>query len=326
MHILKSFTQLSYHERRQIYTGLCEGRSKREIAKMLGRPPSAVTREVLRNSDHVGYLYAGEAHQMAIDRKNKNEPKISKNEDLKDYIIGKLKEQRWSPKIIAGTWSLKHPDATISAEAIYQWIYSEEGEDLNLKKLLIRAHKKRGFNRRAKKSIIKNRVSVHKRPDHINLRSEFGHYECDLIFNSGSQSKNVCTMVERITRHATLIRNESKHTKTVVGSLIQHIKDTGMVVKSITFDNGSEFSDHTELNAMGIDTYFCDPGSPWQKGGIENLNNVSRRYLPFEEDAHEITSERVADAAFKVNNMPRLILGLKTPLEAYSQALKGMSL
>lgn len=324
MHILKKFTQLSYQERRQIYTGLCEGRSKQEIAKILERPTSAVTREIRRNSDHIGYLYPGEAHQMAINRKNKNKPKIGKNEDLKNYIIEMLTEQRWSPRIIASAWSLEHPDAKISAEAIYQWIYGEDGEALNLKKLLIRAHKKRGFSRRAKKPIIKNRVSVHERPSNINLRSEFGHYECDLIFNSGSQSKNVCTLTERVTRHATLIRNESKHTQTVLDSLIQHITETGMFVKSITFDNGSEFAGHMRLKEMGIETYFCDPGSPWQKGSGENLNGVARRYLPFEVDAQEITAERVADAAIKLNNMPRPILGYKTPLEAYNQALCGV--
>lgn len=128
-------------------------------------------------------------------------------------------------------------------------------------------------------------------------------------------------MVERVTRHATFIRNESKHTKTVIDALIQHIRDTGIVVKSITFDNGGEFGDHTKLNEMGIKTYFCDPGAPWQKGGIENLNGVARRHLPFEANAHEITSEQVTEAAFKLNNMPRTILGYKTPLEAYNQAL-----
>lgn len=263
---------------------------------------------------------------MAIDRKNKNRPKIEKDEELKSFIVEKITEERWSPKAIAGAWRLEHTDTKISAEAIYQWVYSEEGESLNLKKSLIRAHKKRGFNRRVKKSTIKNRVSVHNRPDHINQRSEFGHYECDLIFNSGSQSKNVCTMTERVTRHATLIRNESKHTQTVLDTLIHHITTTGMLVKSITFDNGSEFAGHTRLNDMGIETYFCDPGSPWQKGSAENLNGVARRYLPFEEDAHEITVERVAQAALKLNNMPRAILGFRTPLAAYNQALLGATI
>jgi IS30 family transposase len=259
---------------------------------------------------------------MAIDRKNKNKPKIDRDGHLKNYIVEKLIKERWSPRTIAGAWRLENPDTKISTEAIYQWIYSEEGEKLSLKKSLVRARKKRGFSPRSRKSKIKNRVSIHRRPDRINQRSEFGHYECDLIFNSGSQSKNVCTLIERVTRHATLIRNESKHSKTVIGSLIEQIQATGMFIKSITFDNGSEFGDHTQLNELGIETYFCDPGTPSQKGSIENLNGVLRRYLPFEQDAQEITSDRVADAAIKVNNMPRAILGFKTSIDAYNQALR----
>jgi IS30 family transposase len=316
---MEKFSQLSYQERGQIYRGLCDGLSSRQIAKRLERPPSTISREIQRNSDRIGYLYAGDAHQRSIDRRNKNKPKIDQDVELQDYIITKLHE-RWSPRIIAQSWSQKYGDRSISAETIYQWIYGEKGEKLGLKKLLIRARKKRGTKRKPMVKKIKNRVSVHERPDSINQRIELGHYECDLMFNSGSQSQNVCTLVERVTRHATLILNESKHTKIVIDALIKHIKTTGMVVKSITFDNGSEFVDHTELNGLGIATYFCDPGSPWQKGSIENLNGVSRRYLPFDMPYDEITQDYMIEVNQKMNNMPRAILGFKTPIEALKEA------
>jgi len=316
---MEKFSQLSYQERCQIYRGICQGLSKGAIAKRLERSKSTITREVKRNSDRAGYLYPGEAHQMALDRRNENQPKIDKNPRLKEYIIAKLNE-RWSPRAIAGRWSKEHEDNPISAEAIYQWIYDRSGERLDLKKLLVRARKKRGLKRKPKPTTIKNRVSVHARPESINQRSEIGHYECDLMFNEGSQSQNICTLVERVTRHSVLIRNESKHTKTVVDALIGHIKKTGLVVKSITFDNGSEFAGHTRLNELGIKTYFCDPGAPWQKGGIENLNGVARRYLPFNQQSQEITEDYVVEVNEKINNMPRAILGFKTPNEALREA------
>jgi transposase, IS30 family len=316
---MENFSHLSYQERCQIYRGLCQGLSKGDIAKRLGRTKSTITREVKRNSDHAGYLYPGEAHQMALDRHNKNEPKIDKDPKLKNYIIAKLYE-RWSPRVIAGRWSKEHEDSPISAEAIYQWIYGEIGETLNLKKLLIRARKKRGLKRRPKQPTIKNRVSVNHRPENINQRVELGHFECDLMFNSGSQSKNICTLIERVTRNSILICNESKHTKTVVDALIEHITKTGLVVKSITFDNGSEFAGHTRLNALGIATYFCDPGAPWQKGSIENLNGVARRYVPFAQKSQEITEDYVAKINDKINNMPRAILGFKTPNEVLKES------
>lgn len=315
-----NFTQLSYHEREKIYRDQCEGKPQYKIAEELGRSSSTISREIRRNSDHIGYLYAGEAHQKAQERRNKNERKIDKDDDLTAYIIKHLRE-RWSPRTIANKWSQEHSDRKISTEAIYQWIYSEDGEELGLKKLLIRARKKRGLKRKPKTSKIKNRVSVHARPEAINQRSELGHYECDLIFNEGSQSQNICTLIERSTRHTTLIRNESKHTKVVIGALIQHIKSTGMPVKSITFDNGSEFADHERLKKeLGIETYFCDPGSPWQKGSIENLNGVSRRHFPFNMPSHEITQPYVEEINHKLNNMPRAILGYRTPLQALQEA------
>jgi IS30 family transposase len=256
---------------------------------------------------------------MALDRHNKNQPKIDKDPMLKDYVIAQLHE-RWSPRVIAKKWSQEHEDRPISAEAIYQWIYKGNGADLDLKKLLIRARKKRGLKRRSKQPTIKDRVSVHDRPESINQRVETGHYECDLMFNSGSQSKNICTFVERVTRHSIMIRNESKHTETVIDALIERITKVGLTVKSITFDNGSEFAGHTRLNELGIKTYFCDPGAPWQKGSIENLNGVARRYMPFGTPSEEITEDYVATVNEKINNMPRAILGFKTPNEVLRES------
>lgn len=311
---METFTQLTYHERDKIYRGLCLGKSKSAIARELCRTKSTITREVCRNSDSIGYLYPGKAHEKALQRKHKNKPKINRNPKLKEYILERLKK-RWSPEMIAGRYKLENPEQTVSKESIYQWIYSAEGEKLELKKLLVRAHKRRGFKRKVKKLKIKNKVSVHCRPDHINKRLELGHFECDLIFNQGSQSKNICTLTDRFSREAVMIKNESKHSTTVIDAIIRHIAKHKLNVKSITFDNGSEFADHTKFNLLGIMTYFCDIGSPWQKGSIEHLNGMIRRFLPFAIPAAEITQKLVKSINQKMNNMPRAILGFRTPLE-----------
>lgn len=312
------FTQLSYNDRSKIYSGLKNGRSRKEIAIMIGRPTSTVSREIRRNSDRYGYSYPNEAHKKAQERRNKNEPKIIKNNELRAYIISKLKI-RWSPGTIASTWNAKKQSVTISKETIYQWIYSEEAQSLKLNKLLVRSRKKRGTKRRQPKSKIKNRVSIHDRPDNINQRIEPGHYECDLIFNRGSQSKNVCVLIERVSRKAFLFRNKDKSTKTVLGAVIKRIKDDEISVSSITFDNGSEFADHHKLNEIGISTYFCDPGVPSQKGSVENYNGILRRYLPFERSSDDITDEYVAEAERLLDLMPREILSNKTPLDVFMQ-------
>lgn len=311
---MDKYIQLSYQERRYIYRGKCERKSAGRIAKELGRDKSTITRELKRNGDHIGYLYPGEAQERTEQRKNLNVPKIGKDPELKAHIIEKLHE-RWSPKAIAGRWRLEHPGDTLCAETIYQWIYGKEGRQLGLSKLLIRRHKRRGFRRRITASNIKSRESIHRRPEEINQRVELGHWEADLAFNKDSQSKNVCTFIERVTRATIIIMNQNKCTSTVISSLIKEINKVNLPVKSITFDNGSEFTDHERLLALGIETYFCDPGSPWQKGSIENLNGVMRRYFPFNMPAHEITASKLQEVVYKLNNMPRAILGFKTPNE-----------
>lgn len=309
---MRTFEQLSYHERTKIYNGICRGLSQEEIGFSIGRPKSTISREIRRNSDYIGYLHPKDAHELAKSRRNKNIRKLDKNKDLQKYVLSKLHE-KWSPGTIAGSWNSKN-GSSITKETIYVWIYAEENpRSAELKKLLIRTRKKRGLKRKPSQSHIKDRISVHARPDNINNRSEVGHYECDLVFNNGSQSKNVCTLIERVTRKATLIRNEDKRSSTVIGALIEHIKTHKLIVKSITFDNGSEFSEHVKLREIGIDTYFCDPGAPWQKGGIENLNGLLRRFLPFKMGADEITQDYVGQVNIKINSMPRSILGYKTP-------------
>jgi IS30 family transposase len=307
--------QLSYHERRQIYSSLCRQEPKSSIAKTLGRSVSTVTREIKRNSDRFGYLHPEDAHKAAQKRKHINKPKIDRKVELQSFIQKKLR-LRWSPDMIAGRWNLENPKEPICKETIYRWLYSSnDKKKTELRKLLVRAHKKRGFRSKPTKSTIKDRTSIGQRPDSINKRLEADHYECDLVFNRGSGSKNVCTLIERVARKCIIIRNDNKSTKTVIGAIIEHITKEKLIVKSITFDNGSEFADHIGLKQMGIDTYFCDPAKPYQKGSIEHLNGMLRRHLPFELEAASITKEYVEQINIMMNNMPRKILGYKTPLE-----------
>lgn len=237
------------------------------------------------------------------------------------FVIKCLKK-KWSPNAAAGQWN-RHTknDITITDEAIYQWIYKEphyyDGNAwIDLRKLLIRNHKNRGMRRRTPQSNIKNRVSIHERPAIINQNVEVAHYEGDLIFHSGSQSANIFTLIDRKTKHMILIKNDNKRSATVIGALIQNIEGLGLAIKTITFDNGSEFAEHTKLNIKGIKTYFCDSGSSWQKRRIENLNGVARRFLPFNMGASEVTSKLVQDAQDQLNHMPRQSLAFMTPFEA----------
>lgn len=309
---------LSYQEHEKIYRGICAKQSLRDIAKQLYRAPSTVSREVARNSDAIGYLYPKDAYRRQEQkRKRKNGSKIDRNQKLADYIMEKLKI-KWSPKVIAGRWSKDHPDQSITHETIYTWVYRKGNEVF--RKSLPRAKPKRGMVRKAiKKSLIKDRVSIHTRPEDINNRSTIGHLEADLIFHKGDMSANILTMVDRKSRYAILLKNESKHSENIVTQLDQQVKKYNM--KSITFDNGTEFSLHHRLNTM-IPTYFCDPHSPWQKGSVENLNGLVRHRLPFQESIDSINQTRLDSVAYDLNHTPREILNFLTPCEAFQSEFK----
>lgn len=314
------YTHLTIGERVRIYEAKKQRRSIGSIAKGLGRCKSSLSRELDRNSDSWGYLYPRDAHERAKDRRRgKTSTKIGRDPALKAFIIEMLQE-RFSPQMVAIAWRKKNPGKKISKESIYRFVYSIEGVELGLHKLLVRAKKKRGLAHKTRRSKIKDAVSIHDRPPEINERKEVGHYEGDLIFNEGSMSQNVLTLTDRVTREAIMVFNESKHSKVVLGNLSNYIEKTGIAIKSITFDNGSEFSGHKELNKRNIKTYFCDPGKPYQKGSIENFNGVVRRYLPFNLQANQITPQLVRDTVVKVNNLPRGILGWLSASE-YAKAI-----
>jgi transposase, IS30 family len=318
---MDNYSRISYQERCLIETGVRSRKSRRAIAKSIGRPPKTVGEEIDRNGGYLGY-YAAQAEFEKTRSNRAGYSKIEAIPGLPEYIRCKLKE-RWSPESIAAKWNQENGDSTISHESIYAWVYKQE-DDLYLS--LSRKKKKRGLKPQRSKSKIPNRTSIHVRPEHINNRSEIGHYEADLVFQKGNQSQNILSLVERKSRMIVLIKNNSKHSEVVMKALKNKVSKHKYPVHTITFDNGSEFTNHSEL---GIDTYFCDPGSPWQKGAIENVNGILRTYLDYRINPETITQEMLDSIAEHINNKPRKILNFLTPNEAaqkiYNENLEGVT-
>jgi transposase, IS30 family len=314
LHMVK-YTQVKETERMRIYRYLKQGYNQSRIAQAIDRSKSTISRELARNSDWIGYLYPRDAQKKTENRKARYGTKLSRNRAIREYMLAKAK-LGWSPKVIAGCWSKKHPDHSISGEAIYQFAYRQENRHLELWKLFPKSKPKRGMKRRQQQTVgITQRVSIHNRPVEIESRATPGHYEADLMFNSGSQSANVLTIVERKSRIVKLVKHESKQSKPIIESLAQRL---GPDAQSCTFDNGKEFALHYKL---GIPTFFCDPAAPWQKGSVENMNGLLRRYLPFELKPHLITQEYLDQIADKINNIPRQKLGFLTPYQVFKQTL-----
>jgi len=204
---------------------------------------------------------------------------------------------------------------TVCAETIYNYIYnSRKGRKYQLWTLLPRQKPRRSkWRYRKSKSRIKHRVSIHKRPDHINKRLYQGDWEVDLVM-FGRHKHNLITLIDRKTRYLIIINNpEGKNSTNVINKIKE--KTMQYTMNTMAFDNGAEFSQHHLLSQNNVATYFCDPYSSWQKGSVEHANGIIRRFLPKGYDPTNLTDKMVENIQNKINNMPRKILGYQKPTE-----------
>jgi len=166
------------------------------------------------------------------------------------------------------------------------------------------------------KNFIEARVSVHQRPEAVNNRSRTGHWETDLM--QFSEYGQVLVVHERRSRFTVLLPQATRKADEVARNLKKFFKTVPRRKrKSVTFDNGTEFSQHFRLRALGMRSWFCDTHSPWQKGGVENSIGRARRFLPRKTNPQTLTPEALAKLTARINNTPRKCLGFKTPNEVF---------
>lgn len=169
---------------------------------------------------------------------------------------------------------------------------------------------------------------IRNRPDHIDLRQELGHWEADLMmFERDLGKANVTTLIERKSRYTVLIKNKSRHSYPVMSGIRSCLlKFPKYLRHTVTFDRGTEFANHPVLSRhLRVQSYYCDPRSPWQKGCVENMNSRLRRFLPRSTDLHALSDDDLNLIASKLNNTPRKCLGYKTPKEVLGGCLRRMN-
>jgi transposase, IS30 family len=327
--ILEKCKRLSLEERFVIETLLKEKKSKSYIAKRLNRARSTLTREINKWVQTPRDSYNAKlAHWCVIDdNQNKRiRRKIDLNPLLKIYVYRGLLNN-WSPEQISGRIKEDFPNdsiMSISHEAIYQHIYSRPQAKMNKKLIaLLPFHKSRRWSTKGsakRKHIIKDRVCIENRPEHIEERKEIGHWEGDLMIGI-KQGSAIGTLVERKTRFTYILKLANKKSNTVTSAFSKALKLLGQNWrKTLTYDNGVEMAYHKKLTAKtGMDVYFAHPYSSWERGTNENTNGLIRRYLPKGTNFHHITEQQLMNIQHKLNNRPRKILGYKTPLEAMKQ-------
>lgn len=319
----KKYKQFSLEERCALARLRAEGQSIRQIAATLGRAASSVSRELRRNSGaQIGYkpVHADELNWARRWRGSR----LVRQPALYEIVMSKL-VMGWSPEQIAGRLAQEHSALSISAESIYRFIYAQiaRTNDYSWRKLLPRAKSKRGWGRRPYNPMdhIKDRVSIKKRPLYIDKRRQLGHWETDLIMLS-DKKHNLLVAQERCSRFTFIAKQNSKAAQPTVDRLKDWLSPLPVALRrSLTQDNGPEFFLHHQLNLLGIKTYFCDPRSPWQKGGIENMNGRIRRFIPLKTKPDSLSDADIQDLAFILNTTPRKCLGFKTPAEVFSLQL-----
>ncbi len=327
----RSAISLSLAEREEISRGLAAEESVRAIAGRLGRAPSTISREVSRNGGRRRYRAAA-SDQSAWARARRPKPcKLATNLRLRDAVEGKLGED-WSPQQIAGWLALEFPDEPemrVSHETIYLTLFvqargalkRELATHLRTRRMMRRSktHTSRGHGR----GQIVDAVAISERPAEVEDRAVPGHWEGDLLIGSGRSQ--IATLVERSTRFVMLVRlPEGRSTEHVVGALAAQVQTLPVQLRrSLTWDRGLELADHKRFSIdTGVQVYFCDPKSPWQRGSNENTNGLLRQYFPKGTSIAGFTQEQLDEVAAKLNGRPRQTLGWKTPSQTLDEVLR----
>lgn len=214
---------------------------------------------------------------------------------------------------------------SISTESLYDFIYnSDTSKKLELYKYLPRKRQNRlKQGSRKKRVIIPNRVSISKRDKVADEKTEIGHFEVDLAFHKNNRSANISAMIDKTSKKVILCFNRNKTSNAVCYGLLNRIsKIPKSIRKTMIFDNGGEFANHINYHLKGFKTYFCDAYSPWQKGLVEKINSMIHRIFPKDKDITKLTIKKLQKIENLLNNMPRRILGYKTPNQVWNEKLK----
>jgi len=241
-----------------------------------------------------------------------------KSKETRAYVVDKLR-LGWSPEIIAGRLRADQVLPYVCHESIYQFIYKEASDLITA---LPRKHRKRRIKRpyRSTPQRILDRVNIAARSAAANDRSEGGHWESDSIVSAGHKA-GCNVLVERMTRLTHITKLTAQTAVETTSAIIEKLTPypTGFV-RSITYDNGSENTQHLSINkALSCQSFFCNPYHSWEKGSVEQTNGLIRRYLPKNTDITQVSEEHLQHIEHMLNTRPRKCLGFQTPLEAYRQ-------
>lgn len=292
-----------------------DNKSQTEIARTIGFSQGTISKELKRNSGLRGYR-PKQAQAKALERKESKPPRKSViTESLAAQIIVRL-EAKHSPEQICGGLALTGQQ--VSTSTIYRHLLQDKkaGGKLHLN-LRINGHRRYRHRNKASRVKIPNRRDISERPAVVAQRTRYGDWEADLI--EGARGTGyILSLYERKSRYGKLIKLESKTSEETSRGIIRALECYR--VETITYDNGLEFSKHTEVSAaLGSEGYFCKPYSSWEKGGVENFNGLVRQYYRKGCDLSCVHQPAMDEVEAQLNDRPRKILGYKSPRQHSSK-------
>lgn len=317
-----SYTHFTLSERKYLQELLSEGLSLRKIAATLERSPSSVSREIRRNqakyrphggSDNKYYYNHWRAHNLYIRRRREQvRAALKPDTDEWDFIVNGL-ERYWSPAVICGRWHKLNPTKKpLCVSTIYRYVRMGKFPKITVKQHLRRRGKRIQTRNANYNSIQPDRI-IPQWPDEIRNRLRIGDWEGDTVYGGVGKGLLV-TLVDRRSRFLRmgLLRSRTAEgTRLVIEKLLR-----GFPVKSISLDNGSEFSEFRKLEEnLHTLVYFAEPHKPWQRGTNENTNDIVRFFFPKGFDFRTVTDEEIQIVENLINNRPRKCLGWKSPAE-----------
>ena len=316
---MEKFKHFCLFERVRIERFLKEGESRRFIANKLGRSLSAVSDEIRLNSVKGKYEAKKAEHKARVRRQNSKLQcmKVAMDTNLKKFVTENiLKDQ--SPEGISGR--IKNIEKTIpyaSAKAIYKFIWSPHGRQIERHLYSKAVHKKSGPKRDTPVS-LDGRTMIDKRPKKVEKRIEFGHYEGDFIESGKDGKGSILVLVERKTRYPFLRYIEDRTTENVNHLVKEMIGN--YPIESLTIDNDVSFQKHKELSKLiEAEIFFCHPQSPHEKGTVENRNKAIRRYIKKRTDLSQVGEVAIASVEEKLRNKFMKCLKYETPRESFEK-------
>ena len=326
----RNYKRLGIEEREHISRGLAQKKTIRAIAMEINRSASTISQEIKRNSGKSGYraFSASQRAKTAAASRKKGKSKIGQRESLRRYVLEKLNEE-WSPEEICMRVKIEYSwdmVMQISPEAIYQYLYVLPRGELKqrLVKALRQEHKYRrtqkGGKTGEKRGKIADMLSIEERPAEVADRSVPGHWEGDLILGKYKRTA-LGTLVERTTRYTILVPlGDQKDAVSVREAFAKAFRSVPEELrKTLTYDQGKEMSEHKQFTIdTGIQVFFANPASPWERGTNENTNGLIRQYFPKGTDFSQVTEDEIKIVQRKLNNRPRKALNFYKPNEVFN--------